>query len=159
MKSTDAQLDELKLSLARLEGKVDALLMILRRGPDMAPSPPSEANPVLSRLASLTVRQHGALQMIILGRSNKDIADRFEVTENTAKVYVRGIASKLKVRTRVEIVRVANPEYSQCPPEIYKKTAGLPKGWGDTYEGGLTWFSESGRGKKARSAARPPKRS
>ena len=43
-------------------------------------------------LFKLTTKQHGALQMLLEGCSNAEIAKRFDVSEDTAKVYVRTIA-------------------------------------------------------------------
>jgi DNA-binding CsgD family transcriptional regulator len=85
-------------------------------------------------LGRLTTKQHAAFQMLLAGASNRDIARRFGVTENTAKVYVRGIASKIKVRTRSEIVMRLWSAFRAVDDETYRMmSGGLPKDWHTTY--------------------------
>lgn len=137
------RLEALATALARLEGKVDALLMGSRHAlPEVGERAGVAAG---GRLRSMTRRQHGALQMVLRGASNAEIAERFGVTENTAKVYVRGIAAKLGVQTRAQIVAMVLDEFQRMSPAAYAAMAGLPKDWAVTNEGGLTWFPD-GRG-------------
>lgn len=85
-------------------------------------------------LARLTTKQHAAFQMLVAGASNKDIAERFGVTENSAKVYVRGIATKLKVKTRSDIVMRLWGAYRAVDDESYRMmSGGLPKDWQKIY--------------------------
>jgi DNA-binding CsgD family transcriptional regulator len=85
-------------------------------------------------LARLTTKQHAAFQMLVGGASNKAIAERFGVTENTAKVYVRGIANKVKVRTRAEIVMRLWGAFRAVDDESYRMmSGGLPKDWHKNY--------------------------
>lgn len=137
-----ARVDMLAQTLARLEGKVDALLM---GGAKMSVSSERPAAASVSRLRLLTRRQHGALQLLLLGCSNMEIAQRFGVTENTAKVYVRGVAGKLGVTSRAQIVALALPEIQGMSASEYHAMAGIPKDWAVTNEGGLSWFPD-GRG-------------
>lgn len=137
-----ARVDVLSQTVARLEGKIDALLMGMGRT-NVSSERPAAAS--ISRLRTLTRRQHGALQMLVAGASNAEIASRFGVTENTAKVYVRGVASKLGVTTRAQIVALVLPELSGMSASEYHAMAGIPKDWAKTKEGGLSWFPD-GRG-------------
>jgi DNA-binding NarL/FixJ family response regulator len=131
--------------LTRIEWKLDQVLAALAvrnaevEEPASATSTKPPENPFdegqrVDLLARLTTKQHAAFQMLVGGASNKAIADRFGVTENTAKVYVRGIANKVKVRTRSEIVMELWPAYRAVDDESYRMmSGGLPKDWHKFY--------------------------
>lgn len=56
---------------------------------------------------ALTARQRGVLQRIREGKSNRLIAQELGISENTAKVHVRGILRALGVSNRADAVRKA----------------------------------------------------
>jgi len=68
---------------------------------------------VARRLASrrlfeeLTPRELQVLNEIVKGLANKQIADVLNITENTAKWYLKNILAKLRVADRTEAVAVA----------------------------------------------------
>jgi len=70
----------------------------------------SVAAKALQRMAkpSLTQRELSVLQLVAQGRSNKDIARRLEITEDTAKTHVKAILAKLDAISRTEAVAVAH---------------------------------------------------
>jgi DNA-binding CsgD family transcriptional regulator len=131
--------------LTRIEWKLDQLIAALAvrnfetDGQQTAATPHIQENSLeegsrVNLLARLTTKQHATFQMLIAGASNKDIADRFGVTENTAKVYVRGIANKMKVKTRAEIVMCLWGAYRAVDDESYRMMSrGLPKDWNKNY--------------------------
>lgn len=81
-------------------------------------------------LFKLTTKQHGALQMLLEGCSNAEIAKRFDVSEDTAKVYVRTIAKKYGVNTRAQIVMATLEEFNSLEDDVYMRiSGGLPKDW------------------------------
>jgi DNA-binding CsgD family transcriptional regulator len=85
-------------------------------------------------LPTMTTKQHAVLQMLLGGKSNQDIADRFGVTDNTAKVYVRSIAKKLGVNTRAQIVARTLTAYNSIDESSYRMVAGgLPKDWDENF--------------------------
>lgn len=55
----------------------------------------------------LTQREIDVLTLVVLGRSNKMIANQLGVTEGTVKCHVKAILSKLGVRGRTEAANVA----------------------------------------------------
>jgi DNA-binding NarL/FixJ family response regulator len=57
---------------------------------------------------TLTSREVSVIRAIKLGKSNKIIAYNLGMTENTVKVHVRHIMSKLKVRNRTEIAMMSD---------------------------------------------------
>jgi DNA-binding NarL/FixJ family response regulator len=57
---------------------------------------------------SLTQRELDVLQQLALGRSNKDIGRRLEISEGTAKTHVKAILTKLDAISRTEAVAVAH---------------------------------------------------
>jgi DNA-binding CsgD family transcriptional regulator len=89
---------------------------------------------VLGRLRGMSMKQHGTLQMVLRGASNQEIADRFGVSVNTAKVYVRSIAGRLGVHLRTQIVATAVQAIRDMPDAEYRKISrGLPKDWDETW--------------------------
>jgi len=55
----------------------------------------------------LTPREKEVLQMLGLGRSNKEIAGRLKISEHTAKFHVASVLGKLGAATRTEAVSIA----------------------------------------------------
>lgn len=116
----------------RLEAKLDMVIAGMDRLADRDRA--QQAAPNGSVLLNLTTKQHAALQMLMSGKSNKEIAERFSVSENTAKVYVRGIAAKLGVNTRTQIVLRATPLMEGIDDDDYMMiSGGLPKAWDRSY--------------------------
>jgi DNA-binding CsgD family transcriptional regulator len=138
--------------MTRIEWKLDQVLAALAvRNVDAiveAPAEQAAADPPersegqdqgddgrVDLLARLTTKQHATFQMLLGGASNKDIAARFGVTENTAKVYVRSIAAKVKVKTRSEIVMRLWSAFRNVDDESYRMmSGGLPKEWNQKFE-------------------------
>src|SRR3974390_2677095 len=56
---------------------------------------------------TLTPREKEVLQMLALGRSNKEIAARLKISEHTAKFHVASVLGKLGAATRAEAVSIA----------------------------------------------------
>lgn len=85
-------------------------------------------------LRLFTTKQQVALQMLIRGADNQEIADRMGVTINTAKVHVRGIAKKLGVSTRSQIIWKVHKEMIDIDENGYMMlSGGLPKDWDENY--------------------------
>ena len=55
----------------------------------------------------LSAREHELLEQLAQGRSNKEIARRFELTENTVKFHLKNIYSKLEVNRRTQAIAAA----------------------------------------------------
>jgi two-component system, NarL family, nitrate/nitrite response regulator NarL len=53
-------------------------------------------------LEDLTEREHGILELVAAGKSNKAIGNELGLTEKTVKHYMSNILQKLQVRNRVE---------------------------------------------------------
>ena len=60
---------------------------------------------VLRRSEPLSGREREVYELVIQGRSNKEIAQTLFISESTAKVHVRHIFEKLGVHTRAEAAR------------------------------------------------------
>jgi DNA-binding NarL/FixJ family response regulator len=54
----------------------------------------------------LTRRQHEILELLVQGKSNRDIAAVLDLSENTVKVHVAGVFQKLGVHSRTEALLV-----------------------------------------------------
>lgn len=55
-------------------------------------------------LADLTPREQEVLQQILLGKSNREIAETLFISENTVKTHIRNIFSKYDVGSRAELI-------------------------------------------------------
>jgi len=58
------------------------------------------------RRERLSVREREVYELLVCGRSNREIAERLFISESTTKVHVRHIFEKLGVHTRAEAVAV-----------------------------------------------------
>ena len=61
----------------------------------------------LSDNSLLSAREQEILEQLASGRANKEIARRFELTENTVKFHLKNIYAKLGVNSRVQAVGAA----------------------------------------------------
>jgi len=61
----------------------------------------------LYAVETLTPREKEVLQMLGLGKSNKEIAARLKISEHTAKFHVASVLGKLGAATRAEAVSIA----------------------------------------------------
>lgn len=55
----------------------------------------------------LTSREHDVLQLIAQGATNREIAEKLVITENTVNFHVKNILTKLHLRNRAEAVAYA----------------------------------------------------
>jgi FixJ family two-component response regulator len=60
------------------------------------------------RFDSLTSREREVLTLVIAGRMNKQIAGDLELSENTVKVHRSQITRKMRARSLVDLVRIAD---------------------------------------------------
>jgi len=63
---------------------------------------PDGATPALNELGSLTAREREILGWLARGASNKLIAHKLGLAENTVKIHVQNVLKKLKMNSRVQ---------------------------------------------------------
>jgi DNA-binding NarL/FixJ family response regulator len=80
---------------------------ITRRLIDHFAARPAPRGEDLSRLGDLTEREREVFELIALGLSNAEIADRLFLSEGTVKTHVKHIFDKLEVRDRTQAVILA----------------------------------------------------
>lgn len=117
--------------LDRIEFKIDQIMaaQAVRAQAKKVYAEDAESG-VWDDLHRFTPKQHAALQMLLHGQSNIEIAKRMGVSQNTAKVHVRGIAKKLGVNKRGEIMARMARQYETIDDDAYRVlTGGLPKSW------------------------------
>jgi DNA-binding NarL/FixJ family response regulator len=61
----------------------------------------------LRREGTLSAREQEIYELLVQGRSNREIAKTLFISESTTKVHVRHIFEKLGVHTRAEAARAA----------------------------------------------------
>lgn len=131
LRAVEEKLDE-TLKLAKQQrSDIKTLERLVRQfvsGGESGGVQPSE----LMLLNSLTPKMHVALQMVMAGRGNREIADVLGVTENTAKVHVRNVMAKMDVNTRSQVVAKMLSVMRAVDEFTYEETSdGLPKDWAD----------------------------
>jgi two-component system nitrate/nitrite response regulator NarL len=70
-----------------------------------------DVQPSSSSRSRLTSREKTVLSFVFEGLSNKEIADRIEVSESAVKSCLQHLFTKTGVRTRSQLVRVALEQY------------------------------------------------
>lgn len=119
--------------IADLEAQVSLLMKTIVTQQVSIEEPQEQDNEF--SFTTFTAKQHCTLQMLLNGRSNREIADRFGVTVDTAKVHVRTVAKKLGVNTRSQIVAKALAPMNAIDDNQYRIfTGGLPKNWDADFE-------------------------
>ena len=68
------------------------------------PPAPFEANTRVQQSLGISERELQVLELLAAGRSNKEIADRLNVSPNTVKTHVARLFEKLEVRRRTEAI-------------------------------------------------------
>ncbi len=124
--------------LDRIEWKLDQILACLAQKTSDVSSRDEVSQTGTTSLnvdmPQLTTKQHAALQMLLRGADNNEIAERFNVSPNTSKVYVRSVAKKLGVNTRAQIVVKLLDTFNDFDDNSYRMlTGGLPKDWDQNY--------------------------
>lgn len=97
--SSDAFVKTLDLILAGERVFPAKLISMLLKGVEN-----SRPNPSLGKAggASISERETQILQCLVIGDSNKSIANRLNVTEATIKVHLKSILRKIQVRNRTQ---------------------------------------------------------
>lgn len=81
---------------------LNALRLVLSGGVYLPANILQTDGAVSSNSDSLTPRQADVIQLLAQGRSNKEIADKLELTENTVRTHVAAILKRLGVKNRTE---------------------------------------------------------
>jgi FixJ family two-component response regulator len=69
---------------------------------------------IKDRFALLTTRERQVMLEVIKGRLNKQIADKFKISEFTVKVHRAHLMHKMKAQTLVDLVRMADELQAQA---------------------------------------------
>jgi len=131
LRAVEGKLDETLRLGKQQRADIKALEKLVRQlvsGATAGGVQPSE----LMVLNSLTPKMHVALQMMIAGRGNREIAEVLGVAENTAKVHVRNVMAKMDVNTRSQVVAKMLSVMKEVASDTYEETSsGLPKDWAE----------------------------
>ena len=66
----------------------------------------ASADSVKSRLATLTTRERQIMELVLLGKFNKVIADELTISMRTVEVHRANLFDKMKVKTAVELANL-----------------------------------------------------
>jgi DNA-binding NarL/FixJ family response regulator len=84
------------------EDELSATIRAVHSGREVLPPRVAERLAERRRRADLTEREVEALQLLIKGRSNKEIGAALFITEDTVKAHLKTLFSKLHVKDRTE---------------------------------------------------------
>jgi two-component system NarL family response regulator len=84
------------------DDELAAMIRAVYAGEGTLPSRVAERLAERNRRADLSRREMDVLQLLIKGRSNKEISSRLFVSEDTVKAHLKTLFSKLNVRDRTE---------------------------------------------------------
>ncbi len=138
-----AEVEELKNreviapSMHLITKQVNALEEVIKNSPfirGLKPEP-EPLDPILAKRAfwSITPKQHGIMQLVIMGLTNVKIAKRLDVTEGAVKSYVRHICDSLNVMSRDHLRDTYKPILDEVTSTEYKERTTIIKSWAEKY--------------------------
>jgi DNA-binding NarL/FixJ family response regulator len=86
---------------------VDTVLSALTSSPPPAPAAALERPDGVAMLLNLTSRERLVLKLLAEGNSLRDIAEQLEVSQHTVRTHMHNLYAKLRVHSRLEVVRFA----------------------------------------------------
>lgn len=119
-----ARIAELERQLAECQARYEGALAAMAAGGSSNKAEPPATSAEINAfraMHSFTVKQHCAMQMMLRGSGNAEIADRMGVQLSTAKVYVRAMFAKLGVRSRAEYLLALKPVFDRLDPAEYER--------------------------------------
>lgn len=105
-------LEGLRRGEAPLSGVIAAKIL-----KEFNPAPPShgDAPPLVEELSE---RERQVLELIVVGKTNREIAESLVIAENTVKTYLGNILAKLHLQNRIQVaVYAVTHGMVQAPPD------------------------------------------
>lgn len=122
--------DAIMQRLTKIEASIDEIVERLDELKRMS----QNTDVTVGVLDRMSTKMHVAAQMIMEGKSNREIGEVLCVNENGAKVHVRNVAAKLGVNSRGQIVAALFPlmKGGGLSEERYERASGgLPIDWAE----------------------------
>jgi DNA-binding CsgD family transcriptional regulator len=94
-------LRDIELSMTRVAATVDGFAAAAFGASE---DPAGGEAPETIRTASLTAREREILSRVVIGRSNRQIADELVISEGTVKTHVKHLLRKFTVANRSELI-------------------------------------------------------
>jgi len=66
-----------------------------------------DQNAVLTRMKSLTPREHQVLNLVVAGETNRNIAQRLNISVKTVEIHRAGMMEKMQAKSLVDLVKMA----------------------------------------------------
>jgi len=126
-------LEGLKHKIVRLEAQVSVLKDIIKERPSPVVPEMVVGNEIEASEAfgTMTLKQNAALQLVLKGYSNSQMAEVFDCSPSTCKVHVRGVMDKVNAHTRAKVILAVKRMFDAVDEGVYLGVAGLAKDWSD----------------------------
>jgi len=66
-----------------------------------------DQNAVLTKMKSLTPREHQVLNLVVAGETNRNIAQRLNISVKTVEIHRAGMMEKMQAKSLVDLVKMA----------------------------------------------------
>jgi FixJ family two-component response regulator len=75
----------------------------------------SEQEALRARLALLSAREEEVLELLLAGRSNREMGERLQISSKTVEVHRARVMEKMEAASLAELVRLVLAARSPCP--------------------------------------------
>lgn len=97
--------------LKQMELEIQSIIAQTEEIPGQGEKESFEREQMISRKHGLTDREEEILHLIRSGMSNKEMAEKLFVSENTIKYHIKNIYLKLDVKNRIQAIRIFKPAH------------------------------------------------
>jgi FixJ family two-component response regulator len=66
-----------------------------------------DQNAILTKMKSLTPREHQVLNLVVAGETNRNIAQRLNISVKTVEIHRAGMMEKMQAKSLVDLVKMA----------------------------------------------------
>lgn len=134
--TVNEKIADIESRLIRMEAQLDMLakmMMQSAQAPAHVTGQPSgfSKDEAFRRLSEMSQRQVATMLMILAGYRTAAVAERFKVSESTAKIYVSGLMRHLGATTRAQLAIRGKALIEMLNPTEFLESCGVPHDFGE----------------------------